>query len=367
MTRMDGIKVIVVEDEQNTRTAVNYIISKKGYECVLTDNGQEALEIIFDAHLSNSPFDLIICDLAMPVMSGEELIIALNKRKIDIPVLVITGVADREAIVRLLRLGVREFIDKPFEREEFETRVDNVLRFQIGDDNSRTRLERLARMGEFAMASIHDIGNMICASIGFMGLIVSDMTPDNPLYPNIARAFAATKHTSTICREFMDLRSNAFREQKTLTDINVPVKRVIRILSDILPETIQMKTNVHFEPLLYNVDTWRFQHALVNLGINAVDAMPDGGVLEFSSGKMSGTDGQSGEFIFVDVKDSGIGMTSDIACSALEDGFTTRPGGHGFGLSSIRRIVNNHNGHLEIRSSPGCGTTFRLLFPIPGV
>lgn len=367
MIRADGAKVIVVEDELNTRIAVHYIISNRGYECILANNGQDALEIIFDAHLSNAPFDLIICDLAMPIMSGEELVIALNKRKIDIPILVITGVADREAIIRLLRLGVREFIDKPFEREEFERRVDNVLKFQRGDDTSRTRLERLARMGEIAMASIHDIGNMICASIGFMGLIVSDITPDHPLYPNITKAFSATKHTSALCREFMDLRSDAFHEQKTLTDINVPVKRVISILSDILPETIQMKTNVNCEPLLYNIDTWRFQHALVNLGINAVDAMPDGGILEFSSGKMSGAGGQSGEFIFVDVKDSGMGMSPDIARSALEDGFTTKAEGHGFGLSSIRRIVNSHNGHLEMISSPGCGTTLRLLFPIPGV
>jgi len=118
MNDTEGCRILIVDDEQHTRTSLRLIVQRLGHNPVCAQNGSEALELLLERHSASEPFDLMLCDLQMPVITGEELIVKMKQRRINTPVLVITGVGDKESVVRLMRLGCRDFIDKPFSPQE---------------------------------------------------------------------------------------------------------------------------------------------------------------------------------------------------------------------------------------------------------
>jgi len=119
--------ILVVDDEQNMLLAIRFILEVANYKVTTAENGQEALDKILKAKNNCSEIELLILDIQIPCLTGLELIDELNRLKIDIPILVITGYGNQELFRELIRKGCNYYLDKPFDDEQLIQRVAMIL------------------------------------------------------------------------------------------------------------------------------------------------------------------------------------------------------------------------------------------------
>jgi CheY-like chemotaxis protein len=120
---MDRKHILVADDQENTLLTMEFILKAANYQVTTAGNGQEALDKIIEAERSGSPVDLLITDIQMPCLTGLELMDELNRAKIDIPILVITGCGNEELVIALMRKGCDGCLDKPINEEELIKRL----------------------------------------------------------------------------------------------------------------------------------------------------------------------------------------------------------------------------------------------------
>ena len=136
-------KILLLDDEEQIRRAVELQLKKNGHEVELCENGQEGLD-----HLSRESFDLIITDLQMPEVTGIELLKSLKEKNITIPVIVLTGFASVESAVEAMRLGASDYITKPPQLDEIRLKVKNILANQeLAQENKRLKKELSDKFG----------------------------------------------------------------------------------------------------------------------------------------------------------------------------------------------------------------------------
>ena len=124
---MDKKHILVVDDEQNMRNTLEFILEAANYKVTKAGNGRKALQKILQAKNCGSPVDLIITDIMMPDMSGLELIDELNRQNINLPILVITGYGNNKLRDKLLSRGCNEYLDKPIDDEKLLKKINILL------------------------------------------------------------------------------------------------------------------------------------------------------------------------------------------------------------------------------------------------
>lgn len=365
-------RILIAEDEKCLCLSLEIIIEKLGHEPICTTNGNDTFDILVRNQIENTPIDLLLCDIQMPGMTGMELIDKMNKRKIKTPVLVITGYGDKEIVVRLMRMGCRDFMDKPFSPEQLEQRIKLLL----DDINSREieneRLEFLARIGESARSFVHDINNALGTTYGYADMLMSEIPHDNPIHAHVSKIFKSASRAADICRELLSDDFTSLDSRNIPTDLNLLVERVSSLLGDVLPETIRIKTYGNRFPIWYKANARQLQQALLNLGFNAADAMHGSGeiVIEIIvHDRLSLPNYRTCSFngkkcLSIAVSDSGRGIEPDVLPTIFETSYSTKSNGKGIGLPTVKRIVELHGGLIDVNSKPGQGTTFRMLFPL---
>ena len=127
MENMAKEHILVVDDEQNMRNTLAFILEAASYQVTTAAEGREALEEILAARENGRPVDLLITDFRLPGLTGLQLIDELNYLKIKIPVLVITAYGDRSLFLELMRTGCADYLDKPFDYKELVKRVDSLI------------------------------------------------------------------------------------------------------------------------------------------------------------------------------------------------------------------------------------------------
>ena len=124
---MDQKHILVIDDEQNLLRTIEFILEAANYKVTTAANGQDALAHIFSDNNGHSTIDLVVTDIRMPGLSGLQLLDQLNQSHVNIPVLVITAHGNKELIIELMRKGCADYLDKPFDDEEFVSRVGLLL------------------------------------------------------------------------------------------------------------------------------------------------------------------------------------------------------------------------------------------------
>ena len=119
--------ILIADDEQNTLMTMQFILEVADYRVTTADNGKEALDKILVSRNANSPFDLLITDVQMPGLTGLELMDELNRLKIDVPFLAITGYGNKELIAELTSKGCDKYLDKPIDEEDLVECVAMLL------------------------------------------------------------------------------------------------------------------------------------------------------------------------------------------------------------------------------------------------
>jgi PAS domain S-box-containing protein len=231
--------------------------------------------------------------------------------------------------------------------------------------------QKLEALGTLAGGIAHDFNNILAAIVGYSEL--ARVTVENPESgKGLEEILVAARRGQQVVRRILEFSRRQKPEREPLA-LEHAVEEAARLLRHAIPSTVDMQ--VQYDPATPPVlaDETAILQILLNVGANAVQAMPDGGELEISLSPRYVQDSMArdhpglheGPYAILTVRDSGHGIETEILDRVVEPLFTTKPEGEGsgLGLAVVQRIVREHDGVLEIESEPGQGTTVRCLFP----
>jgi PAS domain S-box-containing protein len=230
--------------------------------------------------------------------------------------------------------------------------------------------QKMEAIGKLAGGIAHDFNNLLTAIMGYSELVLVNMEPDNPHRENLEEIRLAGKRASSLTHQLLAFSRKQVLKPKIL-NLNQVVKGMERMLQRIIGEDIHL--NSQLEPQLNKIkaDNGQLEQIILNLTVNAVDAMPNGGTLIIKTqnekiphnASSLSPDSRPGNFVCLSFFDSGEGIDKKVIPQIFEPFFTTKANGTGLGLSVVYGIVKQHNGWINVDSEPGGGTTFRIYFP----
>lgn len=232
--------------------------------------------------------------------------------------------------------------------------------------------QKMESVGRLAGGIAHDLNNLLMPILGYSDLLADDLDLHGEHREMVTEILAAGQRARDLVRQLL-----AFSRKQTLlasvADLNDIIRRFQKLLQRTIPEDIQIVTELSAMGLTVVADIGQIEQVIMNLSVNAADAMPDGGVLTMSTSLVeldsahAGThqDLTPGTYALLAVKDTGHGMDEE-TCRQIFDPFFSTKGeqGTGLGLATVYGIVKQHHGSVSAHSEPGRGTTFKIYLPI---
>lgn len=233
--------------------------------------------------------------------------------------------------------------------------------------------QKMESVGRLAGGVAHDFNNMLAAILGYAELTLEYMTPDDaPHRECLLEIQKAGERAKALTRQLLAFGRNQVMEFRVV-NLNQVIKDFEKLMKRLIGEDINVRTNLAPTLPAIMADISQLEQILLNLAVNARDAMPQGGELIISTEHIDLTDEYSsihpdvkpGDYVFLTFSDTGSGMSDETRTRVFEPFFTTKDMGKGtgLGLSTVYGIVTQHGGHIDVTSSVGKGTTFRIFFP----
>jgi PAS domain S-box-containing protein len=229
--------------------------------------------------------------------------------------------------------------------------------------------QKMEAVGRLAGGVAHDFNNMLMIILGHANQLLEDPQLPKEDRDHCERLVEASKRAATLTKQLLAFsRKHPIRSQ--VVDLNAVVAAMIKMLRPLLSSRVQLIVNCHAEEMLVYVDRSQLELMIMNLVLNARDAMPDGGILSLatSSEVLAGDaflPNLPRKFVVLQISDTGIGMPEEIKQRIFEPFFSTKDAGMGtgMGLAMVYGIVERADGHISVESEPNQGTTFRIYLP----
>ncbi|MFN8028144.1 MAG: ATP-binding protein [Acidimicrobiia bacterium] len=225
-----------------------------------------------------------------------------------------------------------------------------------------TKMEALGRL---AGGVAHDFNNILTAITGYTTLVMAELAEGDPRRDDLAQVDAAAQRAVTLVDQLL-----SFSRRKVLAveavDIHEVVATMWPMLERVIPAHIRIETRYGDEPAVARCSRDQLEQVVLNLVVNAGDAMPDGGTLLLETAHRGNE--FEGPYVVLSVSDTGVGMTADVQARIFEPFFTTKPIGEGtgLGLATAYGAVTQAGGRITVYSEPGQGSTFRVYLPDAG-
>jgi signal transduction histidine kinase len=421
----EPINFLIVDDLEENLLSLEALLQRDGLAFLKARSGDEALE-----HLLKHDVALALLDVQMPGMDGFQLAEFMrgNERARHIPIIFLTaGTTDSQRRFRGYEAGAVDFIQKPIEpdvlrgkanvffdlhrqrrqiqsqrdaleasakalaeaADDLETQVrertaelEDALARLKAETAERERAEaslrqsqKMEAVGQLTGGIAHDFNNMLTGIIGSLDLmrrgIATGRIETLDRYMDAASASAGRAAALT-------QRLLAFSRRQSLDPRPVEINDLIRSMSDLIERAIDEK--IDFKVALADdlpaaiIDPHQLENAILNLALNARDAMPDGGALtlettlaDLDQAHVASRPGLSpGSYLMIAVSDTGVGIAPDLIEKVFDPFFTTKPLGQGtgLGLSMVYGFVQQSGGQVRIHSQIGMGTSVKLYLPI---
>lgn len=233
---------------------------------------------------------------------------------------------------------------------------------------SVSQLQRMETLGSLAVGLAHDFNNILDTIALNAELALHRASEGQDCRPPLEQITIATKRAADLVQRLMRF-SRAQGPRPQVLQINNVIQDVLQILHPLFRKTISVRTDLWEELPPIEADRSQMEQVLINLIVNALDAMPGRGELKLSTmpgdpGKNLESDPVRGSITII-VSDTGPGIPADLQSLIFEPFFTTKPAGEGtgLGLSTVQAIVHQHRGRIAVRSTPGAGTAFIISLP----
>ncbi len=232
--------------------------------------------------------------------------------------------------------------------------------------------QKMEVIGHLAGGIAHDFNNLLTPILGYADMAAMQVPPGSPIYNDIKAIQETAERAAKLTRQLLAFSLKQVLHM-TAVNLNDEIREFMKMLHPLIGEHIELQTHLAPGLGLIKGDLSQIQQVLMNLAVNARDAMPHGGTLTFSTANAQVDDGQAkphphlkpGAYVRVTVKDTGTGMNHELLEHIFEPFFTTkeRGKGTGLGLSMVYGIILQHQGVIWGASEPGQGAAFELYFP----
>ena len=250
------------------------------------------------------------------------------------------------------------------------------------DITERKRLEsqflqaqKMEGIGRLAGGVAHDFNNLLTAVLGYIEMAGTKLERDNPAHEYFGSIRHAAERGASLTRQLLGFARRQITEPRVV-DLDALVVQMQDLLRRVIGEDVELRIVTARDLGSVRLDPAQFEQVLMNLVINARDAMPNGGVLTIESRNVDLDEGYArqhqgvapGHYVMLAVSDTGMGMTEDVSRHLFEPFFTTKPPGRGtgLGLATCYGIVKQNGGHIWVYSEYGRGSTFKIFLPRTG-
>lgn len=413
---MDNINgdILIVDDILPNLRLLSDMLEGAGYKVRAVSDGQSALRVIGAA-----PPDLILLDVYMPDMEGYEVCARLkaDKSTAEIPIIFISALGEVLDKVKAFDAGGIDYVTMPFQYQEVISRVRNHLEFgrlqkelqalngelenrvaQRTQEFSRTvaeleeavaesrhseeerssldrqlhHLQKMEALGRLAGGVAHDLNNVLSVITGYSEIILGESSIDPAVRQPVEQMRLAGERGSSITQQLLAFSRRQVMLPKPLC-VNDLIGNLETTLRQLIGEDIEVVTRLEPDLGLVKADAGKIDQVIMNLAVNARDAMPDGGRLTIETAIID-TDRETigdqsdlvpGRYAAVTVRDTGVGIKPEIRDHIFEPFFTTRPPGvgTGMGLAMVHGIVTQSGGSITVESQLGSGTAFAIYLP----
>jgi two-component system cell cycle sensor histidine kinase/response regulator CckA len=386
LTSPDLLSVLVVDDDSAILRTLRDILQHRGYAPLTAASGREGLEMAASAA---TPPAVALVDLKLPDMDGTEVVRRLHALSELTETVILTGHASVDSAVQALRQQSSDYLVKPVSPEQLMTTIERAgERWQRrraeealrqSEESSRllerelVQAQKMESIGRLAGGIAHDFNNLLTAILGFSEMLIEESAPSSRARRDLEAIQKAATHGASLTRQLLAFSRRQVMELAVL-DLGELVQALVPILGRLLGEDVE--TTVVCDPDLrrVKVDRGQLEQVVMNLAVNARDAMPDGGALTIEVRNVmldlayvrEHSYAHAGPHVMLAVSDTGIGMDAATRARIFEPFFTTKEigKGTGLGLSTVYGIVKQSNGHIEAYSEEGRGTSFKVYLPI---
>jgi signal transduction histidine kinase/CheY-like chemotaxis protein len=228
--------------------------------------------------------------------------------------------------------------------------------------------QKMDAVGQLAGGIAHDFNNLLMVILGYSQLVAESLGKDDPCVESVHEISCAAERAAALTRQLLAFSRQEVVRPQTI-DLNQAVPNLLKLLRRMLRESIEFELELTPGVWSTNIDQSQLEQVIVNLAVNAGDAMSSGGTLRVATQNRT-VDADdagvaAGDYVVLSVTDTGDGMAADVAARAFEPFYTTKPrgSGTGLGLATVYGIVKQAGGAIDLQSAPGCGTTATVYFP----
>jgi len=385
------IIILVVEDDELLNKSIRRLLDREG----MRSEGFLSGSLFLSRPLSATDNILLLLDYTLPDMTGKEIIAKLKDRGLDIPFVIVTGHGDELLAVEMMKLGAMDYIVKALQFHEIlpakvkhvcreianrkklaeaETELRESEEKQKHLEDQLRQSQKLEAIGQLAGGVAHDFNNLLGGIMGNAELIKMHKAIDPEICRYADRIIQASTKAADLTGQLLAFARKA-RVNYTRINIQARIENAIELLKHTIDRKIEIVTRFTTEPSFVLGDANMLENALLNIAINARDAMPNGGTLTFETNMVTLTknifpcdteDLVPGEYIRIAITDTGTGIDKETQKRIFEPFFTTKEAGKGtgLGLAAVYGCVCQHKGQIKLESEIGIGTTFTILLPL---
>jgi signal transduction histidine kinase len=375
------LRVLIADDSDDDALILLHTLRKAGYQ---PDYERVCTVSAMKAALQRQGWDIVISDYEMPGFGGFEALQLLQESGQDLPFILVSAVVSEETAVAAMKAGAHDYIMKrklarlapAIERElrEAQTRAarktaEAALRLS---EAQLRQAQKIDAVGRLAAGVAHDFNNILTVITGRSEILLRQLADDDPRRKSVEQIEKSAISAAALTRQLLTFSRKQVIEPRVL-NLNTVVLNVEKMLRRLIGEDIEICSVL--DPATRNIkaDPGQIEQVIMNLAVNARDAMPTGGKLTITTANThldesylkDFPDLSAGDYVMLAIADTGTGMSEEVKAHLFEPFFTTKPAGKGtgLGLATCFGIVKQNAGHISLETELGRGTTFKIYFP----